>query len=85
MSPLVERNAMELVAQCEAAEIPGMRRQGAAMQEKERPQLLIAPIEVAETKVTDEHGLVARQYDIVEAEAGAHRGGLQMIVIFVGG
>jgi hypothetical protein len=62
-----------------------MRRQGAAMQEKERPHLLIAPIEVAETEVTDEHGLVARQYDIVEAEAGSHRGGLQVIVIFVGG
>jgi len=35
--------------------------------------------------MTDEHGLIARQYDIVEAEAGANRGGLQMIVIFVGG
>jgi hypothetical protein len=62
-----------------------MRRQGAAMQEKERPQLLIAPIEVTETKMTDEHGLIARQYDIVEAEAGANSGGLQMILIFVGG
>src|SRR5271167_1248076 len=72
VSPLVERNAVKFVAQCEATEIPGMRRQSAAMQEKERPQLFIAPIEVAETKVTDEHGLIARQYDIVEAEAGAH-------------
>jgi hypothetical protein len=62
-----------------------MRRQGAAMQEKERPQLFIAPVEVAETKVADEHGLIARQYNIVEAEAGAHRSGLQMIMIFVGG
>src|SRR3984893_19585813 len=85
MAALIERNAVKLVAQSEAAEIPGMRRQGAAMQEKERPQLLIAPIEGTATKVTDEHGLIARQYDIVEAEAGANRSGLQMIVIFVGG
>src|ERR1700731_4181284 len=85
MAALVERNTVKLVAQCEAAQIPGMRRQGAAMQEKKRPQLLIAPIEGTETKMTDEHGLIARQYDIVEAEAGARRGGLQMIVIFVGG
>ena len=76
MPPLIERNAVKLVAQCETAEIPGMRGQCAAMQEEERPQLLVAPIEVAEAKVTDEHGLVARQYDIVEAEAGAHRSGL---------
>src|ERR1700722_19708961 len=65
MAALIERNAVKLVAQCEAAEIPGMCGQCAAMQEKERPQLFVAPIEVTETKVTDEHGLVARQYDIV--------------------
>ena len=85
MAALVEGNAMEFVAQCEAAEIPGMRGQGAAMQKEERPQPLVSPIEVAETKMTDEHRLVARQYDIVEAEAGAHRSGPQMIVIFFGG
>ena len=50
MPPLIERNAVKLVAQCETAEIPGMRGQCAAMQEEERPQLLISPIEVAEPK-----------------------------------
>ena len=85
VAPLVERNAVKLVAQCEAAQIPGMRRQSPAMEEKERPQLFIAPIEVTEMKMTDEYGPFARQYDIVEAEAGAHRGSPQMIVIFVGG
>jgi hypothetical protein len=59
--------------------------QSAAMQEKERPQRFVAPVEVSETKMTDEHCLLARQYDVGEAEAGAHRSRLQMIVIFVGG
>ena len=34
VAALVERDAVELVAQCEAAEIPGMRSQGAAMQKQ---------------------------------------------------
>src|SRR5207302_10024104 len=85
VAALVEGDAVKLVTQCKAAEIPGMRRQSAAMEEQKRPQPLVPPIEVSETQVTDEHGLVARQYDVVEAEAGAHRGGLQMVVIFVGG
>src|SRR5271165_1711497 len=85
MPPLVKRNSVKLVAQREATEIPGMRGQSATMQEQQRPQLRVAPIEVTEAKVSDEHGLFIRQYDIVEAEAGAHRGGPQMVVILVGG
>ena len=85
MSPLVEGNTVKFIAQCQAAEIPSMRRQGAAVQKQQRRQFLVAPVKVTETKVTDGHGLFARQYDISEAEAGTHRRSLQVIVIFVRG
>src|SRR6516162_8502326 len=80
MAALIERNAVELVAQCEAAQIPGMRRQSAAMQKKKRRQPLVSPIEVAEPELINEYGFLARQDDFVEAEAGANRGRLEMFV-----
>jgi hypothetical protein len=85
VAALVEREAMKFVAQCQAAQIPGMRGQGPAMQEKERLQLVVAPIQVTEPKMTDHHGLLGGQYNFVEVEAGSHRSGLEMIVIFFGG
>src|SRR5215467_13237776 len=85
MPTLIERNTVKFVAQCEAAEIPGMRRQSAAMEKKKRPQPLVAPVEITKSKMTDEHGLFVRQYDLFKAKAGAYRGGLEVIVILVGG
>src|ERR1051325_1653234 len=50
MAALVERDAMILLAQREADEVPGVRGQGAAMQEQDRRQLLVAPIEIVRSE-----------------------------------
>ena len=84
VTALVEGDAVKLVAQCEAAQIPGMRGQGSAMQKQDRAQRFIPPIEVTEPKLVDEHGLCARQYNLVEAEAGANGSRLEMVVVFLG-
>ena len=67
MPALVERNAVKLVAQCEAAEIPGMRGQSPAMQENERPQLSVAPIEIVHLQPADPDVALAGQHDVARS------------------
>ena len=85
MAALIECQTVKLVAQREAAQIPGMRSQGAAVQKEDRPQPFGSPIEVTESQLAHAHIVLARQNDVAEGKARAYRGGLQMIVIFVGG
>ena len=79
MAALIECDAMKFVAQSQAAQIPGMRGQGAAMQKQDRPQPFGSPIEITKSQLSDTHISLARQNDLVEAEAGAHRGRFQMV------
>jgi hypothetical protein len=85
MAALVERKAVEFVAQRQAAQIPSMCGQCTAMQEKQWPRFLVAPIEIAEAQVSDLNSSVARQDNIIEAEPGAHGRRLEVVLVFVGG
>jgi hypothetical protein len=85
MAALIECDAVKFVAQREAAQVPGMRGQGAAVQKENRPQPFGSPIEIPKSQPPDAHIVLARQYELVEAEARPHRRGLQVVVIFFNG
>jgi hypothetical protein len=72
VAALVERDAVIGVPQRQAAQIPGMRVQRAAVQEDDRRQVPVAPVEIMETHAPHMELAAFRQHDIVEAEAGAH-------------
>jgi hypothetical protein len=65
--------------------IPGVRGQGATVQKQDRSLPLGAPIEIAKAQAIGGDAVLLRQYHLVKAEAGAHCGSLQVIMIFVGG
>src|SRR2546429_3359141 len=86
MTPLIERDAVEVVAQREADEIPGMRGQCPAMQEHDRRPVLIAPVEVMKPHAAEVKFPALRQYHLalVKAEAGADGGRGKVLAVFLG-
>src|SRR5437764_14171374 len=86
VAALIERDAVEVVAQCQADEIPGMRGQCPAMQKHDRRPVLIAPVEVMEPHPAEVKFPALRQHDfaIAEAEAGADGGRGKVLAVFLG-
>src|SRR4051794_38196470 len=85
MAALIERDAVIFVAQCQAHEVPGMRRQGAAVQEDDGRQMLVAPIEVMKPHPAEVKFMALRQYHLAKAEAGPHGGWGKVLAIFLRG
>src|SRR5438105_6836993 len=86
VAALIERDAVEVVAQREADEIPGMRGQCPAMQEHDRRPVLIAPVEVMKPHAAEVKFPALRQYHLalVKAEAGADGGRGKVLAVFLG-
>jgi hypothetical protein len=85
MATLIQRDAVVIVAQRQADEVPGMRRQGAAMQEDNGRQMLVAPIEVMKPHPAELKFMALRQYHLAKAEAGPHGGRGKVLAVFLGG
>src|SRR3954453_12862522 len=85
MAALIERNAVIFVAQRQADEVPGMRGQGAAMQEDDGRQMLVAPVEVMKPHPAEVKFVALRQYNLAKAKAGPHGGRGKVLAIFLGG
>src|SRR5438552_14771625 len=85
VAALIERDAVIFVAQRQADEVPGMRRQGAAMQEDDGRQMLVAPIEVMEPHPAEAKFMTLRQYHLAKAEAGPHGSHGKVLAVFLGG
>src|SRR5947207_12167446 len=64
VAALIERDAVEVVAQREADEIPGVRGQCAAMQKDDRRPVLVAPVEVMEPHPAEVKFMALRQHDL---------------------
>ena len=86
VAALIERDAVEVVAQREADEIPGVRGQCAAMQKDDRRPVLVAPVEVMEPHPAEVKFMALRQHDlaVAEAEAGADGGRGKVLAVFLG-
>src|SRR6059058_4804540 len=85
VAALIERDAVIFVAQRQADEVPGMRRQGAAMQEDDGRQMLVAPIEIVKPHPAEVKFMALRQYHLAKAEAGPHGGRGKVLAVFLGG
>jgi len=85
VAALVERHTMEFAPQSETAQVPGMRGQRAAMQKKNWLQPRSAPVEITKAQTIELDSAIVRQRHLVEAEAGADRGGFQMVAVFFTG
>ena len=84
VAALVERDAMIVVAQRQADEVPGMGIERAAMQEHDRRQMLVAPVEVVKPHPPEMKLVALRQHDAVKAEPGAYGRGFEMLAVFLG-
>ena len=82
MAALVERDAVVLAAQRQAYEIPGMRVEPAAVQEKNRMALRSTPIEVVETHSVDHDIVVLGKGETRDFEPGDLGGQLQVLELF---
>src|ERR1700751_4297751 len=82
MAALVEREALVLAAQRQAYEIPGMRVEPAAVQEKDRMAPRSAPIEVVETHPVDHDVVVLGKRETRPFEPGDLGGQLQVLELF---
>ena len=85
VTALVEREAVEIVAQRQAAQIPGMRGQRPAVQKQDRLLSLAAPIQIMHLQSADADVALAGQHDIAELEPGADRGRGKVLAVFLGG
>ena len=85
VAALVERDAVVVVAQGEAAQIPGVCIERAAVQKDDRRQMLVAPIEVVEAHPPEVKLVAFRQHDAIKAEPGADGRLRQVLAVFVGG
>ena len=85
MAALIDRKAMEIVAQRQAAQIPGMRGQRPAVQEQDRRFSFAAPIQIMHLQPADPDVALAGQHDIAELEPGADRRGGKVLAVFLGG
>ena len=79
MPALVERDAVELAAQRQAAEIPGARRLSAAVEEERGRPAGRAPVEVVEPDAAEHGVLVPGADELRELEAG-EAGGQPMVL-----
>src|SRR2546421_3998295 len=86
VAALIERDAVEVVAQCEADEVPGMRGQGAAMQKHDRRPVLVAPVQIVKPHAAEVKFTALRQYHLalVKAEPGADSGCGKVLAVFLG-
>ena len=62
VAALVEREAVVVVAQRQADEVPGMRVQRAAMQKHDRRQVLVAPVEIVKPHPAEVKFVALRQH-----------------------
>ena len=82
MPALVERDAVVLAAQRQAYEIPGMRVEPAAVQEKYRMAPRGTPVEVVETHPVDHDVVVFGKGETRHFEPGDLGGQLQVLELF---
>ena len=85
VAALVERDAVEIVAQRQAAQIPGMRGQRPAVQEQDRLLSLAAPIQIVHLQLADADVALAGQHDVAELEPGADGRRGKVLAVFLGG
>ena len=85
VAALVERDAVEIVAQRQTAQIPGMRGQRPAVQEQDRRLSLAAPIQIVHLQLAAPDVALAGQHDVAELEPGADRRGGKVLSVFLGG
>ncbi len=85
MPALVERQAVVLVTQRQAYQIPGMGGQRAAVEKHHRRQVLPAPIEIMQSHSADLRVMPLRQHNFVKLEPGAHGRRGKVLAIFLGG
>ena len=85
VAALVERDAVEIVAQRQAAQIPGMRGQRPAVQKQDRRLSLAAPIQIVHLQLADADVALAGQHDVAELEPGTDSGRGKVLAVFLGG
>src|ERR1700727_2908787 len=75
---------MIVVAQRETDEIPSVGVERAAMQEDDRRQMLVAPVQIVEPHLAKLEFMALGKHHPVEAETRADRRGFEMLAVFLG-